>query len=48
MAHSLGGKGFDGFTNGDIAELMANKELGEDDLVNLVCEISLTHLMKKN
>ncbi|UYV84116.1 hypothetical protein LAZ67_X001222 [Cordylochernes scorpioides] len=33
MAHSLGGEGFDDFTNGDIAELMADKELSEDDLV---------------
>lgn len=38
MAHSLGGEGFDDFTDDDIAELMANKELSEDDLVNLVCE----------
>ncbi|UYV61472.1 TIGD1 [Cordylochernes scorpioides] len=38
MAHSLGGEGFDDFTDGDIAELMADKELSEDDLVNLVCE----------
>ncbi|UYV66899.1 TTC14 [Cordylochernes scorpioides] len=38
MAHSLGGEGFDDFTDGDIAELMADKELSEDGLVNLVCE----------
>ena len=38
MAHSLGGEGFDGFTYNDIAELIADKELSEDDLVNLVCE----------
>ncbi|UYV71214.1 hypothetical protein LAZ67_8002211 [Cordylochernes scorpioides] len=38
MAHSLSGEGFDDFTDGDIAELMADKELSEDDLVNLVCE----------
>ncbi|XP_071056464.1 tigger transposable element-derived protein 1-like [Onthophagus taurus] len=38
MAHSLGGEGFDDFTEDDIAELMADKELSEDDLVNLVCE----------
>ena len=38
MAHSLGGEGFDDFTDDDIAELMADKELSEDDLVNLVCE----------
>ncbi|UYV69405.1 hypothetical protein LAZ67_6003482 [Cordylochernes scorpioides] len=38
MAHSLGGEGFNDFTNGDIAELMADKELSEDDLINLVCE----------
>ncbi|UYV62968.1 hypothetical protein LAZ67_2002670 [Cordylochernes scorpioides] len=38
MAHPLGGEGFDDFTDGDIAELMADKELGEDDLVNLVFE----------
>ncbi|UYV78034.1 hypothetical protein LAZ67_15003277 [Cordylochernes scorpioides] len=35
MAHSLGREGFDDFTDGDIAELMADKELCEDDLVNL-------------
>ncbi|UYV83333.1 hypothetical protein LAZ67_23000609 [Cordylochernes scorpioides] len=38
MAQSLGGEGFDYFTNGDIVELMADKELSEDDLINLVCE----------
>ncbi|UYV68171.1 hypothetical protein LAZ67_5003240 [Cordylochernes scorpioides] len=38
IAHSLGGEGFDDFTDGGIAELMADKELSEDDLVNLVCE----------
>ncbi|UYV83997.1 hypothetical protein LAZ67_X000848 [Cordylochernes scorpioides] len=38
MAHSLGGEGFDDFTDGDIAELMTDKELSEDDLGNLVCE----------
>ena len=38
MAHSLGGEGFDDFTDDDIAELMADKELSEDDLVNLVCK----------
>ncbi|UYV65765.1 TUBGCP3 [Cordylochernes scorpioides] len=38
MVHSLDGEGFDDFTDGDIAELMADKELSEDDLVNLVCE----------
>ncbi|UYV68152.1 TIGD1 [Cordylochernes scorpioides] len=38
MAHSLGGEGFDDFTDGDIAALMTDKELSEDDLVNLVCE----------
>ena len=38
-AHSLGGEGFGDFTDDDIAaELMADKELSEDDLVNLVCE----------
>ncbi|UYV61900.1 hypothetical protein LAZ67_1007019 [Cordylochernes scorpioides] len=40
MAHSLGGEGFDDFTDGDIAKLMADKELSEDDLFNLVCEIT--------
>ncbi|XP_056631461.1 zinc finger protein 585A-like [Diorhabda sublineata] len=38
MAHSLGGEGFDDFTDDDIAELMPDKELSENDLVNLVCE----------
>ena len=38
MAHSLGGEGFDDFTDDNIAELMADKELSEDDLVKLICE----------
>ncbi|UYV83478.1 hypothetical protein LAZ67_23001151 [Cordylochernes scorpioides] len=38
MANSLDGEGFDDFTDGDIAELMADKELSEDDLVNLFFE----------
>ena len=36
--YSLGGEGFDDFTDDDIAELRADKELSEDDLVKLVCE----------
>ncbi|XP_067135124.1 tigger transposable element-derived protein 1-like [Centruroides vittatus] len=40
LVHSLGGEGFDDFTEGDIAELVADKELSEDDLINMVDESS--------
>ncbi|XP_017789938.1 PREDICTED: tigger transposable element-derived protein 1-like [Habropoda laboriosa] len=38
MAHTMGGKGFEDFAEADIVELMADKELDEDDLVDMVNE----------
>ena len=38
MARSVGGEGFEDFTYNDIAELIADKELSEEDLINLVFE----------
>ncbi|XP_017797049.1 PREDICTED: tigger transposable element-derived protein 1-like, partial [Habropoda laboriosa] len=38
MAHTTGGEGFEDFAEADIVELMAGKELDEDDLVDMVNE----------
>ncbi|KAG7196833.1 hypothetical protein KM043_017594 [Ampulex compressa] len=38
MAHTIGGEGFEDFAEADIVELMEDKELDEDDLVDMVNE----------